>query len=257
MAMFDNPAIREAAFGPSTAPAVPKVVHLKGFAKGLDFKDVNTLVGVRAVVQRLNGYYDQGYTVLAWDGDAIKDGSFAYLLSGKLAGGAAIDIPKLKPFALRSYHLQEDHKGWTTMPSWATATEKVALNIPNNPDGKAPWDKLGVEGMKRTLETQKRLPVVCLGGGDTLKAEIAASPAKAQFFVAPVSRKVNNVRETTKQFLGRKDTGKLIYLTTGAGLTAKEYGRWKVAQARDAGAQIADFVTSLVDRVRKRLSGRK
>jgi len=147
------------------------VVHLKGFAKGIDFCQKATASMAEKTVELIAGLKP---STLAWDGDDYQETSFTHLIP------RIWDATKPRLIMFLRNTAEEQARANASWP---------ALGLPITcclcPES-IPYDELGAVG----LEATQSKSVVSFGGGKTLKEEFSRAPKDITFFLLPAIRQV-------------------------------------------------------------------
>ena len=161
----------------------PLVVHLKGFARDLDFAAPATAALARAAVRRVVGMVERAGGapgVLVWDGDSLDPASFSALVprlhAACASGGHAV---RLAAFLRRCDRGRFER-------SWGVASLPITVFLcPAELD----WKELGNVALRATQARD----VVCFGGGRITRAECEAADHRVRgehvrFHVYPAER---------------------------------------------------------------------
>ena len=151
------------------------VLHLKGFASGLDFRDVRTSTFSATLVEAVAK--TASVQTVAWDGDAYGPDSFTHLIP--LMHARRKEYPNLPKLQLRAYKYNEDVEAFRD--SWKGIGGDMKIDIidvyhklpatircfANSDRQLQEWELLGVFG----LQHSKSHRIVCFGGGATIAGE--------------------------------------------------------------------------------------
>lgn len=176
---------------PSSGP----VVHFKGFAARVDFKDPATS---QLVTKFIDWLKSKGPGQLVWDGDEWSNESFTALIPQILEA-----VPGVELVAFR----RESDKA-TFEQSWATFGLEINVYLC---DDKYDWQKLGTHALSVT----KSKIVGCLGGGATIEEEYANKPADdVKFTMFAITRPSKDGASTEKAALQETEPGNCLEIIT-------------------------------------------
>lgn len=158
-----------------TAPSY--IIHLKGFASGIEKKDLDAV--------KLYQCIPKGKIRFVWDGDNYATDSFTYIVKKLMERKEAnwgFDAFKKKG-EIQSFK-----------DSWAPEIENLALINVHVVDDSLSWDKLGLEALKYSMENSDNaeISIIYIGGGKTIEDELKMplpKPVKLYFYNVPRTRK--------------------------------------------------------------------
>jgi hypothetical protein len=161
-------------------PSYNHAIHIKGFASGIDFNDRITRLSVKKFLEKIYKHIGKHQNVvIVWDGYDYRPDSFTEIIKELIenADKNVLFVAYKKTSEIPSFE-----------ESWAKYLDRIIIK--EVPDSLS-WDELGLFALRDT-DSKK---VLTLGGGDTIKKEIANSPKSVKFKIYRVRRIKNGKYE--------------------------------------------------------------